>query len=138
MCYNDTDIPSLESSISHKSCHQPRWVDTIVPDHSFDFAWTKDAPLFSCSMASRTMSSTICCMAVSLLDYVVSKLERTCAGLMSLINAATRPMSHGRVDALFSGCCSISWMCGMIPFEVSSLISAWRLVSLRQESTTFS
>lgn len=53
------------------------------------------------------------------------------AGRTSSMRAETRPMSHGRVAGpARSGCFSISCSYGRIPFDVSSLISAWRLLFL--------
>ena len=70
---------------------------------------------FSCKIfaASFTMFSTI-----------------SFAGSTSWMSAATRPMSHARASSDFSGWSFRSCSTGMMPFDVSSLISAWRLLFL--------
>lgn len=50
------------------------------------------------------------------------------------LTADTRPISHGRPSLDFSGCCSTSCTAGMIPLEVSSLISACLFSSLDAQS----
>jgi hypothetical protein len=88
--------------------------------HSFAFAFatTRLAPWFSSAAASPTMSSTI-----------------FCAGSTSWIIDDTRPISHGRVFALISGFFFSSASCGRMPCDVSSRISAWRLLFLRRSSS---
>jgi hypothetical protein len=85
---------------------------------AFGFATTRLAPLFSSAAASPTMSSTI-----------------FCAGSTSWIIDDTRPISHGRVFALISGFFFSSASCGRMPCDVSSRISAWRLLFLRRSSS---